>query len=52
MESCERSKSRCLHALSMDVDEGSGLLNETYRIKPGNFGHQINSDSDLVCFRF
>ena len=22
------------------------------RIKSGNFGHQVNSDSDLVCFLF
>ena len=22
------------------------------RVKSGNFGHQINSDSDLVCFIF
>ena len=22
------------------------------RVKSGNFGHQVNSDSDLVCFIF
>ena len=26
-------------------------LNRDYgRVKSGNFGHQVNSDSDLVCF--
>ena len=24
----------------------------TSRVKSGNFGHQVNSDSDLVCFIF
>ena len=25
---------------------------QTGRVKSGNFGHQVNSDSDLVCFIF
>ena len=25
---------------------------QTARVKSGNFGHQVNSDSDLVCFIF
>ena len=25
-------------------------FHKTYRVKSGNFEHQVNSDSDLVCF--
>ena len=28
------------------------IREETCRVKSGNFGHQVNSDSDLVCFIF
>ena len=28
----------------------SFLFEHLYRVKSGNFGHQLNSDRDLVCF--
>ena len=28
------------------------LLHQCIRVKSGNFGHQVNSDSDFVCFIF
>ena len=31
-----------------DTDQHHFSLNS--RVKSGNFGHQVNSDSDLVCF--
>ena len=27
-------------------------LAKAYKVKSGNVGHQVNSDSDLVCFIF
>ena len=30
----------------------AGLLAHIFRVKSGNFGHQVNSDSNHVCFMF
>ena len=34
------------------ISYGTNLSIVPSRLKSGNFGHQVNSDSDLFCFIF
>ena len=38
---CQRPQCKYIH-----------LIEGKYRVKSGNFGQQVNSDSDIVCFTF